>query len=96
MKPHLFTTCNPNPIAADKNILVSIVPTRIPIIINGTESIINSFIIAISKNKCKTWFYIEGTKTEQSLLKQISEDLFNLCNFPKKTLNINDQIIDFE
>jgi len=85
----LFTTGEPGPIVIEKNILVSIIPTRTSIKLNGKNGIINASIIGISKNKGETWFYVEGTNEGRSILKEISNDLYNFLNFPDNTLYIN-------
>ena len=94
LRKEKFENGLPSPIIKDDNIIVSIVPTLLPISLNGQEGVIKSSIIAISYNDGQTWYYTEGTQEGQSFLNDISAEIFKMINFPKSSMILNGETIE--
>ncbi len=74
-------------------VLVSVVPTRIPLKINGEKAVLNGSIVALSENQGQRWYYIDGT-TEglQFLASTFGDELFRFIVVPKNTIELNGQL----
>ena len=83
----------PSPLAEHKDVLMSVVPTRIPLKINGERAVLNGSIVALSENQGQRWYYIDGT-TEglQFLASTFGDELFRFIVVPKNTIELNGQL----
>ena len=83
----------PSPLAGYKDVLMSVVPTRIPLKINGEKAVLNGSIVALSENQGQRWYYIDGT-TEglQFLASTFGDELFRFIVVPKNTIELNGQL----
>ncbi|MEC8307429.1 MAG: hypothetical protein VX363_00300 [Pseudomonadota bacterium] len=84
----------PSPLAEYKDVLISVVPTRIPLTINGENAVLNGSIVALSENQGQRWYYIDGT-TEglQFLASTFGDELFRFIVVPKNTIELNGQLV---
>ena len=94
--PNLFNTGTPSQIITDTKNIISIIPTITPVRFNNADGVIKGFIIAVSRNKGRKWFYVEGSNEGEQYLKNLSRDIYELIKFPQKTLNVNNKIIKLE
>ena len=94
--PNLFNTGTPSPIITDTKNIISIIPTITPVRFNNADGVIKGFIIAVSRNKGRKWFYVEGSNEGEQYLKNLSREIYELIKFPQKTLNVNNKIIKLE
>lgn len=83
----------PSSLAEYKDVLMSVVPTRIPLKINGERAVLNGSIVALSENQGQRWYYIDGT-TEglQFLASTFGGELFRSIVVPKNTIELNGQL----
>ena len=87
----------PSPLAEYKDVLMSVVPTRIPLKINGERAVLNGSIVALSENQGQRWYYIDGT-TEglQFLASTFGDELFRSIVVPKNTIELNGNLFELD
>ena len=87
----------PSPLAEYKDVLMSVVPTRIPLKINGERAVLNGSIVALSDTQGQRWYYIDGT-TEglQFLASTFGDELFRSIVVPKSTIELNGQLFPLD
>lgn len=83
----------PSPVAEYKGVLISVVPTRIPLHLHGERAVVNGSIVALSENQGGRWYYVEGTtEGAQFLASTFGNDLFRYINVPRNTMELNGQV----
>ena len=79
------------PIVTDDQYLVSVIPTTIPILINGQSAIIESSVIGFSGDNGETWFFIEGNGEGKMMIANESPRVLQKVDVPTPRLKMNGQ-----
>ena len=79
---------------------VAVIPIEMSVIFQGHSGITNSYIIAVSSDDGKTWYYIDGSSEEgKELLEKEAPSIYEFLDygnlFPDTNLIIGDQIHQF-
>ena len=68
---------------------VSIIPTRLPVTLQGDDGVIHSYMIAISEDRGKTWYFSDPDEILENSIKNAFPKDFIKMKFPEYKLEIN-------
>lgn len=69
--------------------MISVVPTTLPIKVNGVDGKIKSSILCFSEDKGDTWFFIEGNDDGRSAISNTNPEIIQMITVPVTELEIN-------
>ncbi len=81
------------PIVSHEEYLVSVVPTRQPVVVQGQEGVIESSIVAFSGDNGETWFFLEGTDESKFAIANDSPQLLQKVDIPAPKLTLGDRTL---
>jgi hypothetical protein len=75
------------------NFLISVVPTTLPIEINGMRGTITGSVICFSEDKGETWYFIEGNDEGRSAISNTNPEIIQMITVPAPELKVNGKVL---
>jgi hypothetical protein len=71
------------------NYMISVIPTTLPIKVNGSDGKIKSSLICFSEDKGETWFFIEGNDDGRIAISNTNPEIIQMITVPVTELEID-------
>ena len=75
------------------NFLISVVPTTLPIEINGMAGTLTGSVICFSEDKGETWYFIEGNDEGRSAISNTNPVIIQMITVPSPELKVNGKVL---
>lgn len=73
--------------------LIAVVPTTLPIEINGLKGNIKSSLLCFSEDKGKTWYFIEGNDEGRSAISNSNPEIIQMITVPTPEMKVGDKVL---
>jgi hypothetical protein len=80
-------------IVAHEEFAVSVIPTKQPVVVQGTNGIVEGSVIAFSADKGDTWFFLEGSDEGKIAIANDAPALLQKIDIPVPKLKLGDVVL---
>jgi len=80
-------------IITQNDVLISIIPTEQPVVIQGTKGLMSGSIIAFSNDNGSSWFFLEGNDESKMMITDTVPELLQKINIPIAKLTLGNKTL---